>query len=96
MRLDLRNRLRSLAQIIVAFQPRMQLRRCGVSLVIQRLQYLWSRADHHMRLARRAMVKDNDVLQHACDGVLVSTITAFCGHKLLSNSLAALRCSAQE
>lgn len=96
MRLDFRNRLRPLAQIIVTFQPRMQLRGCGVSFVIQRLQYLWSRADHHMRLARRAMVKDDDVLQHARGSVTVSTVTTFCGHKLLSNSLAALSCSAQE
>ncbi len=96
MSLDFRNRLRPLAQVIVAFQPRMQVRRCGVSFVIQRLQYLWSGTDHHMRLTRCAMVEDDDVLQHARGYVLVSTITTFCGHKLLSNSLAALSCSAQE
>jgi hypothetical protein len=42
------------------------------------------------------MIKERDILQHACNSVLVSMITTLCGHDLLSTPPAALLCSVQE
>ena len=72
----------ALAQIIEQGQPIAQHRCARRQAVGHGVQYLGHRADHHMGLARRAMIEQDDIIQRPDDDRLrpFSTINFFPDH----------------